>query len=276
MRYLVVLLALVTAVAAHPLRAAAEQGYRAKITNTITITSEFDKLLQASLAKKHGKPDSMTELASSLTIDPVMGNLYFTRNKFRVDYTVPQNGMVITTIVDSTSGKYIVVNHTFREAFSMDLAAFSEMDNVIGLPVGYPDQMFCRWQDVLQHLKAISSAKVKDLGSKKVAGESCHGLACSVDLVDVFKADGYTPFSSIAPITDIKGKWKGEFWLSDRLGLPMVMDTNLLGVRSKWELYGIEEWRPVDALLCVPREYKVHSITAAEMIKALSLGQAKP
>lgn len=276
MRYLYTLVVLFTIVVVNPLHALAEQGYRAKFTNTITITSEFDKLLQASLAKSHVKPDESAEPASSMTVVPIVGNLYFTRNKFRVDYTVPQNGMVITSIVDLISGKYIVINHSMREAFSMDLASFSEMDKEIGLPVGYPDQMFCRWQDVQQRLKAIPSAKLKDLGQKKVAGELCHGLACSMNLADVFKADGYTPLENIAPITEIKGKWSGVFWLSERLGLPMTMETNLLGVQSKWELSGIEDWQAIDALLCVPREYKVHPITASEMIATLSLGKPKP
>lgn len=275
MRYYLLLI-FVFIVAVNPARAAAEQGYRAKFTNTIVITSEFDKLLQASMAKKHVKPDEADKQASSMTIVPIEGNLYFTAKKFRVDYTVPQNGMVITSIVDLNSGKYMVVNHMLREAYSMDLASFAEMDSVIGLPVGYPDQMFCRWEDVQQRLKTIPSAKLKDLGQKKVSGELCHGLACSMNLTDVFKADGYTPLVDVPPITEIKGRWSGEFWLSERLGLPMLMEMNLLGVKSKWELSALEDWQAIDALLCVPREYKVHSITASEMISALSLGETMP
>lgn len=276
MRCCYLLIALFIIVAASPVRAAAEQGYRAKFTNTIVITSEFDKLLQASLAKSHVKHDATAQPPSSISIVPIEGNLYFTANKFRVDYTVPQNGMVVTSIVDLKSGKYTILNHALREAYSMDLASFSEMDSTIGLPVGYPDQMFCRWEDVQQRLKLIPSAKIKDLGEKTVAGEPCHGLACSMNLSDVFKADGYTPLESIPPITEIKGQWSGVFWLSKRLGLPMLMETNLFGVKSKWELSGIEDWQAIDALLCVPREYKVHSITASEMISALSLGKTKP
>ena len=276
MRYLYMLLVFVCIVTVNPAHAFAEQGYRAKFTNTIIITSEFDKLLQASLTKSHVKPDEKVEPASSMTIVPILGSLYFTTRKFRVDYTIPQNGTVVTTIVDLDAGKYMVVNHALREAYSMDLSSFNDLDSAIGLPVGYPDQMFCRWQDVQQRLKAIPSAKLKDLGQKKVAGELCHGLACSMNLTDVFKADGYTPLESVPPITEIKGKWSGEFWLSERLGLPMRMEMNLLGVKSKWELSDIEDWQAIDALLRVPREYKVHSITASEMISALTLAHPRP
>lgn len=275
MRYLVLLFAFISAVAAYPDPASAEQGYRAKFTSTITITSEFDKLLQAAAAKAHGKPDAMSEPASNMEIDPVIGNLYFTRSKIRLDYEIRLNGMVVTTIVDLAAKKYIILNHARREAYTVDFAALADLDQAIGFPVSYPDQMFGRWHDLQQQLNAIPSFKMKDLGVKKIAGETCRGVAISANLADVFKADGYTPLANIPPITDIKGKWSGEFWMSDRLGLPVTMDMHLLGVHSKWELSQIEEWRAIDALLSVPREYVVHPIGASEMIQSLSLGAPK-
>lgn len=272
MRTMSILLGLIFALMIQPLRAAAEQGYRAKFTSTITITEEFDKLSRAASAKARGsEQDGDVPLASSMNIEPVVGNLYYTRDKFRVDYLIPQNGMVVTTIVDLQQHKYIIVNHAQRAAYAMDFASFADMDLDIGLPVSYPDQMFCRWHDVQQHLGAIASTKLKELGQKKIAGTICRGLAYTANLSDVFKADGYTPLASIPPITEIKGLWRGEFWLSEQLGLPVKMRLNLLGVQSQWELSEIEVWQPIDALLCVPREYAVHAITAGEMIRSLSL-----
>jgi hypothetical protein len=249
-----------------PCIAYAEDGYRAKFTISITISDEF-----AAQVKKAGGKAAQDITAADLEVQPLIGNTYFTRTAMRVDYPLAGSNMIVSTLVDFNREKYTLVNHALRSAWEVDFATFREMDEEIGMPVSYPEQVFCRWQDIEDSIKALPGAKVTRLGVKKVAGESCQGLRFSVKLEDVFKADGFAPMGNVAPVRDIKGPWLGEFWISERFGLPVTMKMDMLGVEYKWELDTISDWTPIDALFQIPRGYTVHTLSAGEMVKALSL-----
>lgn len=249
-----------------PLTAHAAEGYRSKFTITITIGDDF-----VARMKKAGGKGNEDITASDLEIQPLYGNTYLSDQALRVDYALSGSGLVVSTLVDFERKKYILVHHALRTAWEVDFDSFQEMDLQIGIPVSYPEQVFCRWQDIERNMQALPGVKIRQLGLKKVAGEQCQGLRFSARLEDVFKADGFAPMDNITPVHDITGPWLGEFWVSERFGLPVTMKMDMLGVEYKWELDEIEVWEPIDALLQIPRGYRVQSLSATQMIEALSL-----
>ncbi len=263
------LLAIVWAVSlwALPASAQAESGHKARFVSTVTLKEGYFEAVNKAAGTVAEKL-----LASDMVFEPHTGTVFITPSKLRLDSLMVAGNTVVTTLLDFKSQQYLILDHTRQTAWAMDFSSFEQLESEIGLPIGYPEQMFCRWPDIERELLELSGAKLKRLGSRTIAGETCHGFRISTQLTDVFKADGFTPSDGIPPLKEIKGLWIGEFWVSSRFNLPVTMKLSFLGIDYGWELTGIEDWTVVEALLALPRGYKAQPISAEEMVQALSLG----
>jgi hypothetical protein len=246
--------------------AAAEEGYKASVTSEVKLTDEFVRLAAQSAG---GAVPDLT--AADLRVEPVNAVVYWTHGKLRMDSTIPLSGVVVTTLVDFDAQQYIVVNHQLRLAWAVSFASFKELEKELGLPVDYPDEVFLMWDDVQASLRALPHMQVRDLGTKQINGETCRGLAFSGRIEDVVKADGFTPVQTIAPLKDLHGKWTGEYWLAERLGLPVKMDMRMLGVQYVWTVDRVEPWTPIEYLLRVPPGYRTEEVPASLIVQALTL-----
>lgn len=243
----------------------AEQGYKARFISSVTLGQSF-----IDAVNKAGGNHAERKLSAGTQIEPQTGMVYLSANKLRLDSPMSGSPAVVTTLLDFATEKYQLLDHTQRIAWVMDFSSFDQMEDEIGLPISYPEQLFCRWPDIRQHLDALRGAALRPLGVKTIANEACRGFRISSAVRDVFKADGFTLLDGVPALKEIKGAWTGEFWISQRFNLPVKMKLDFLGLEYSWELEHIESWTVVEPLLELPRGYAAKPISAEEMIHALS------
>jgi hypothetical protein len=231
--------------------AAEEAGYQAKFRITMTFSNEFYKTIEA---------DSQTGSDSGwgeIDLEPVTGNLYYTGKLLRMDMSVGPAGLSVSSIVDRPANIMYMVDHSTTTAWSLDLAAYEQQYAQSGLPLLNPEQVFAHWDEVYEILKATPGIKAKDLGSKTIDGRKCHGLSFSCRIEDVLKADAVSLLPQLQPLHNMQGKWSGEFWLDEKIGLPLLLTEDMLGAQFRWELSELTEAPLSSALFKIPRGYKV-------------------
>jgi hypothetical protein len=235
---------LLAAPAAH-----AADGYRAKFTVTMQFSDEFYKL-----AAKQGEDGAELD-PESLRMQPVNGLIYFSGSAVRLDMNVPSG--VMSTIVRQPEQLVYLIDHTSRTAWQVDLSGYAQSYQESGLPVLNPEEVFLHWDEVLAQLKQLKGLSYKDLGRQTVNGVPCHGLRYSGRIEDVLKSGGVAVLPGLEPFKDLKGPWRGEYWLDERSGLPVKMHSVLLGIDYLWEITDLQAWDVSPALFMVPRGYRV-------------------
>jgi hypothetical protein len=188
----------------------------------------------------------------------VSGMIYFSDSAVRLDLNTP--GGVMSSIVRQPEQLVYLVDHTSRTAWQVDLSGYAQRYRETGLPVLNPDEAFMHWDEVLAQLKQLRALKYKDLGRQTVNGIACHGLSFSGRLEDVLKSGGVSVLPELDPFTDLKGPWRGEYWLDERSGLPVKMHSVLLGIDYSWEITDLQAWDVSPVLFDVPRGYRVQQL----------------
>jgi len=250
----IIAVAVVLAAFCHGIALAAE-GHQAKFTITAKFGDEYFKRMAKATGQK------LEEIQrSNFDLSPVNGILYFTPSCLRMDLQVGQGIGILTEIVDQNSKEIILVNHATQSAWRMSYEAMLSQYRQMGLPVTSPEKLFFSWEDAQSMIEAIPGATVSKLGQQQLAGQPCHGLRFKADLAKMVKAQGISALPNQPAVTDLSGPWMGEIWIADKLGLPMKLTTQMIGMDYTWEITEVNDWKPIAALLAIPPGYHVEEV----------------
>lgn len=234
---------------------ASEPSYQAKYSISMVFGEEFYK----TIASQAGA-DSELEMGS-IEMRPIDGILYFDRQHLRLDMNVLGN--VLTSIVNTENQSLMVLDHTQRTAWQADLAAYSKRYEEAGLPVMNMEEVFLHWEDVLQQLQRLPDLTYKDLGWKTVNGLRCHGISFKGNIEDVLKSGTVKLLPELEPLGDLRGPWRGEYWINEDCAIPVNMQTQMFGVTWQWDVTDLQPWDTYTQLFEIPRGYRIKALDPA-------------
>jgi hypothetical protein len=228
--------------------AAAAQGYKSKVTTTISLSDAFFKA-----ADPYGHAGLGL---GEFTIPPVTGMLYLAGDRMRMDMNAPTG--TITTLFDGQAG--YMLDTQKQVAWKMA----TPQSNAGEIPLFNLDQVATNWELVSGQLGRTAGLTTKKLGKKKLSGLGCTGVRFSGDIRKLLDADEVQEVPGMPSLSNLKGNWTGTFWVSEKLGLPVKMTSSFSGISIAWQLADIQNADIPETMLKLPPGYKVKKLASPQ------------